>query len=83
MSDEAAAARELVLKQAMTAFKKRYKVTRLDDESRIGGGRPTSAGRKSEVAGIVPPREFGADVWAELAKQGKIKDLGGGFYGMA
>lgn len=75
-------AREIQLKSAMTAFKKRYKLTKLDDESRLGGGRPTTGGKKSEIAGIVPPREFPADVWEELAKQGKIKNLGGGFYGM-
>jgi hypothetical protein len=72
--------RELQLKSALTAFKKRYKLTKLDDESRLGGGRPTTGGKKSEISGIIPPREFPADVWAELAKQGKIKDVGGGFY---
>ena len=75
-------ARELQLKSALTAFKKRYKLTKLDDESRLGGGRPTTGGKKSEIAGIVPPREFGREVWEELARQGKIKDCGGGFYGM-
>lgn len=76
------AAREVQLKAAMTMFKKRYKLTRLDDESRLGGGRPVTGGKKSQIAGIVPPREFGREVWEELAKQGKIKDVGGGFYGM-
>jgi hypothetical protein len=75
-------ARDQQLKAAYTAFKKRYKVTVLDDESRLGGGRPVTGGKKSAIAGIVPPREFPADVWAELAKQGRIKDCGGGFYGM-
>ncbi len=68
------------LKAAFTAFKKRIKLTRLDDESRLGGGRPTTTGRKSAIAGIVPPREFPPEVWAELARQGRIKDVGGGFY---
>lgn len=77
---DARAQRELVLKSALTAFKKRYKLTKLDDESRLGGGRPTTGGKKSEIAGIVPPREFGRDVWEELAKGGKIRDVGGGFY---
>lgn len=70
-----------ILKQAMTAFKKRLKLTILNDESRLGGGRPTTGGKKSEVAGIQPPSQFPRAVWQELAKQGKIKDLGGGFYG--
>lgn len=76
-------ARELQLKMALTAFKKRYKLTKLNDESRLGGGRPTTGGKKSDISGIVPPREFAKDLWEELAKQGKIKDVGGGFYGMA
>jgi hypothetical protein len=69
------------LKAALKAFKKRLKLTRLDDESRLGGHRPTSAGRTSGVVGIVPPREFPREVWEELARQGKIRDAGGGFYG--
>lgn len=68
------------LKAAMTVFKKRLKLTRLDDESRLGGGRPTTSGRKSEIAGIQPPNDFSREVWQELARQGKLKDLGGGFY---
>jgi hypothetical protein len=75
-------ARDQVLKAAYTAFKKRYKLTKLDDESRLGGGRPTTGGKHSQIAGIVPPREWARDVWEELAKQGRIKDCGGGFYGM-
>lgn len=77
-----AAARAHQLKSAFTAFKKRYKLTVLNDESKLGGGRPVTGGKKSAISGIVPPREFPADVWAELAKQGRIKDCGGGFYGM-
>lgn len=70
------------LKAAMTVFKKRWKVTRLDDESKLGGGRPTTTGRKSNVAGIQPPNDFPREVWQELARQGKIRDTGGGFYAM-
>jgi hypothetical protein len=68
------------LKSALKAFKKRMKLTRLDDESRLGGGRPTTGGRKSSVVGIIPPREFPRPVWDELVKQGKLKNMGGGFY---
>lgn len=68
------------LKAAMTAFKKRWKVTRLDDESKLGGRRPTTAGKHSSVAGIQPPGDFPREVWQELARQGKIRDMGGGFY---
>ncbi|MFN0012390.1 MAG: hypothetical protein ACKVS8_12195 [Phycisphaerales bacterium] len=71
-----------VLKSAFNAFKKRWKLTRLDQESRLGGGRPTTGGKPSNIAGIEPPREFPPAVWAELAKQGRIKNQHGGFYGM-
>lgn len=70
------------LKRALTAFKKRWKVTRLDDESRLGGGRPLTSGKPSSTVGIMPPNDHGRDVWAALARQGKIKDMGGGFYAM-
>lgn len=70
------------LKHALTAFKKRWKVTRLDDESKLGGGRPTTTGKSSSTVGIMPPSDFARPVWAELARQGKIKDMGGGFYAM-
>ncbi len=71
-----------VLKPALTAFKKRWKATRLDDESRLQGGRPTTGGKASGIAGIAPPREFPREVWQELARQGKIRDMGGGFYAL-
>jgi hypothetical protein len=66
----------------LTAFKKRLKLTKLDQESKLGAHRPMTSGKKSEIQGIVPPREFGAAVWAELARQGKLKNMGGGFYSM-
>lgn len=78
----AAGADPETLKAAFTAFKKRFKVTVLDDESRLGGGRPTTSGRKSGVRAIMPPNQFPPEVWKELARQGRIKDAGGGFYAM-
>lgn len=66
---------ELELKQALTAFKKRIKVMRLDQESRLGGGRPTTSGKKSDIAGIMPPGQFRREVWEELVRQGKLKSL--------
>lgn len=71
-----------VLKAAFTAFKKRLKLTRLDEESRLGGGRPTTGGKTSGVVAIIPPNQFPREVWQELARQGKIKDTGRGFYAM-
>jgi hypothetical protein len=70
-----------VLKSAYNAFKKRWKLTRLDQESRIGRG-PMSSGQKSTIAGIVPPDQFPKAVWDELVKQNKIKRAGQGFYSM-
>jgi hypothetical protein len=70
-----------VLKSAYNAFKKRWKLTRLDHDSRIGRG-PLSAGHKSAIVGIEPPREFPRAVWDELVKQGRIKRAGAGIYAM-
>ena len=70
-----------VLKSAYNAFKKRWKLTRLDQESQIGRG-PMSSGQKSTIAGIVPPDQFPTAVWEALVKQGRIKPAGRGFYAM-
>jgi hypothetical protein len=67
------------LKQAMKAFKKRLKLTRLDEESSIAGG-PTSSGRRSEIVAITPPNQFRQAIWDELVKQGKLKNAGHGTY---
>ena len=69
------------LRLAMKAFRKRLKLTRLDDESRMGYG-PTSSGRQSGIVAITPPNQFPAAVWKELAKQGKIKHDRGGLYSL-
>lgn len=82
--DAAAGAPELtkeLLKSAYNAFKKRWKLTALDQESRIGRS-PLSSGQKSSIAGIRPPDQFPQAAWDELAKQGRIKHTGGGFYAM-
>ncbi len=71
------------LKSAMKAFRKRLKLTRLDEESKLGRtGNPMSSGRKSEVQAIMPPREYPREVWEELVKQGKLKSAGGSFYSL-
>ena len=69
------------LRVAMKAFRKRIKLTRLDDESRMGYG-PTSSGQSSRIAAITPPNQFPRAVWQELAKQGKLKHEGGGLYSL-
>ena len=69
------------LKSALKAFRKRLKLTLLDDESRLGRGAMTG-GRRSEIRAIRPPDpgRFPQAVWDELAKQGKLKHAGHGLY---
>jgi hypothetical protein len=67
------------LKAAFKAFKKRLKLTRLDEESRIAGG-PLSGGRNSGIVAITPPGDWPAAVWEELVRQGKLKKAGQGTY---
>ncbi len=77
-SDNAAAKKE-ELRLAMKAFRKRLKLTKLDDESRLGKG-PMSGGGKSGVVAITPPNQFPMRVWEELAEQGKLRRYGKGLY---
>jgi hypothetical protein len=70
-----------MLKSAYNAFKKRWKLTRLDYESRIGRG-PLSSGSKSAIVGIAAPKEFPRAVWEELVKQGRLKHAGSGLYAL-
>ena len=49
---------ESELKRALGAFKKRLKVIRLDDDSRLGHG-PLSSGSREKVVAIQPPAGFG------------------------
>jgi len=67
------------LKAAMKAFRKRLKLTCLDDQSRIGVG-PMSSGRASGIVGITPPDQYPDSVWEELARQGRLRDIGDGQY---
>jgi hypothetical protein len=67
------------LKAALKAFKKRLKLTCLDDQSRIGVG-PMSGGRASGIVAITPPDQYPDAVWEELARQGKLRRSVGGLY---
>ena len=67
------------LKQAMKAFKKRLKLTRLDAESTLGGG-PLSGGRDSGIVAIEPPRQYSREVWDKLVEMGKLRRAEGGLY---
>lgn len=67
------------LKKALKAFKKRLKLTRLDDDSKLGHS-PLTGMDKGKVMSIQPPAGFGAAIWEELADQGFLKRDGIGFY---
>jgi len=67
------------LKKAMKAFKKRMKLTRLDEESKLGYG-PMSSGGRAKIMSIQPPAGFGREIWEELADKGFLKRDGIGFY---
>ncbi len=60
-----------VLKKAMKAFRKRLKMTRLDDETSNSRG-AFSGGKVSSVVAIKPPSQFPQAVWDELVKQGRL-----------
>src|SRR4051812_6597904 len=68
------------LKTAYNAFKKRWKLTRLDYESRIG--KSPLSGSRSAIVGITAPKEFPKAVWEELVKQNRLKRAGSGLYAM-
>ncbi|HEG43209.1 MAG TPA: hypothetical protein ENH94_04075 [Phycisphaerales bacterium] len=69
-----------VLKRAFKAFKKRLKLTALDEDSRLGRG-PFSGG-STGVCAIQPPNQYPAEVWQELHRQGKVRNIGHGLYEM-
>jgi len=69
------------LKLALKAFKKRLKLTCLDDQSRIGVG-PLSGGHRSSIIGITPPDQYPKEVWEELARQGRLKKVSSGQYSL-
>jgi hypothetical protein len=67
------------LKMALKAFKKRLKLSRLDDESRLGHGAMTGGGRSGIVA-IPAPTKYPQELWDELVRQGKLRYSGHGLY---
>lgn len=79
MSDTPTPPDKQELKAAFKAFKKRLKLTRLDAESKLGGG-PLSGGRDSGIVAITPPAGFSSAVWDELVRQGRLKKADQGTY---
>lgn len=70
------------LRNALKAFKKRLKLSRLDDESSLGRG-PLSSGKASGVVAITPPNQYPRAVWDQLVALGKLKYAGQGLYELA
>lgn len=66
------------LKRALKAFKKRLKLTALDEDSRLGRG-AFSAGAQG-ICAIQPPNQYPPEVWTELCRQGKLRNSGHGLY---
>ena len=77
VGEDLTVATEDELKRALKAFKKRFKLTRLDDESGLSKG-----SKRSAIAGITPPSGFPAGIWEELVTQAKLKREGSGTYSL-
>ena len=67
------------IKRAVKAFRRRLKLTREDDEARLGHDAMT-AGRKSAIVGIRPPEQYPQEVWDELVARGRLRKLEDGVY---
>ena len=71
------------LASALKAFRKRLKLTRLDDESKINSRNPLSKGGQSQIRSIQPPNDWPRQVWDALVQRGKLRYTGRGFYELA
>ena len=67
------------LDHAIKAFRKRLKLQRLADESKLGG-RYTSGGRQSNIDAIEPPGGHPDGIWDALVRDGRLRYTGQGFY---
>ena len=71
-SDDSPEAKERALyRDAMRAFRKRLRLYRLDDESRLGGAALTE-GKSSSITAIMPPDSYPQEVWDKLVEQEKL-----------
>lgn len=64
-------ATEEELRKALKAFKKRLKVSQLEEDSHLGHSPLTGA--RSQIVAIRPPAGFGREIWEELADKGYLK----------
>ena len=67
------------LREAMRAFRKRMKLTKLDHESKIGRS-PLTSGKDAEFDSILPPHQYPSEVWRVLVSKGELESTGRGFY---
>ena len=67
------------MRDAMKAFRRRVKLTKLDHESKLGRS-PLTSGKDADFDSIMPPREFPEDIWKVLVQRGELEQLGYGFY---
>lgn len=66
------------LRRAMKAFKKRLKLTALDEDSRLGKG--ACSGGAMGICAIQPPNQYPQAVWDQLCREGKLRNIGHGLY---
>ncbi len=67
-----------LLTRALKAFKKRLKLTKLDEDSRLGRG--ALSGGATGTCAIQPPNQYPLEVWEELRRQGRLRSSGHGLY---
>ncbi len=67
------------LKRASKAFRRRLKLTREEDENRLGHNAMTS-GRASSIVGIKPPEQYPQEVWDTLVTLGRLRVIEPGVY---
>jgi hypothetical protein len=67
------------LKRAMKAFKKRLKLTRLDDESGLGH-RSIDKSFGAGITAVRAPDRYPQEVWDKLVELGKLQNAGNGLY---
>lgn len=77
--DSPEAKERLMFRDAMRAFRKRLRLYRLDDESRLGGAALTE-GKASSISAIMPPDSYPQEVWDKLVEQGQLRITKEGAY---